>query len=80
MPLDAALLERTLELPAAHRAELATQLLLSLEPPDYDADNTKLWAREFKARIARVQRGESKPMDWRKSAQRIRRSLRNAGK
>jgi len=65
-----------LELPEAERASLARQLLLSLEPPDLDSDNEAAWAAELEARIAAVEEGRFRAIDWRKALKRIRRSLK----
>lgn len=80
MSLDAALVERTLELSASERAELIRKLILTLEPPDFDADADELWAKEIKARIARVGTGGYASIEWRESVKRIRQTLRRGGR
>jgi len=76
-PLDSDLLDRALSLTPHQRAELARQLLLSLEPEDYNPEAEKLWAAEIEARLATFDRGESKASDWREAVERVRRSLRS---
>jgi putative addiction module component (TIGR02574 family) len=76
-PLDPALLNQTLSLTANQRAQLARQLLLSLEPPDYNPDAEKLWAAEIQARLDSFDRGQSKASDWREAVERIRHSLQS---
>ena len=76
MSLDSAILSRALGLPATDRAELARQLLLSLEPADWDADAEVAWASEIEARLARADAGEPS-LDWQTSIDRIRAGLKN---
>ncbi len=75
MSLDANILTRMLDLPDSERAELARRLLLSLEPRDFDSDAEQLWAAEIQARLDRLDRGESVPVDWRPAIERIRNNL-----
>jgi putative addiction module component (TIGR02574 family) len=70
------LVAQVLELPERQRASLARQLLLSLEPPDFDSDNEAAWAAELEARITAVEEGRFRSTDWRKALKRIRRSLK----
>jgi putative addiction module component (TIGR02574 family) len=69
------LVTRVLELPEPERASLARQLLLSLEPPDFDSDSETAWAVELEARIASVKAGRFRASDWRKALKRIRQAL-----
>jgi putative addiction module component (TIGR02574 family) len=69
------LLSRALTLPEAERATLARQLLLSLEPDDFDADAEAAWVAELKARLARVKQGRFTARDWREAVADIRQSL-----
>jgi len=77
MPLASDLVTRVLDLSPADRAELARQLILSLEsqPPDPDADAA--WEAEIERRLTQVDRGEVTLVDWRDSIERIRASLKN---
>jgi hypothetical protein len=59
-----ALLRQALELAPEERADLAAELLASLEP-DEDAETVrKLWAEEMQRRARRVLAGESEGEDW----------------
>jgi putative addiction module component (TIGR02574 family) len=69
------ILHRALGLPDPERAALARQLLLSLEPDDFDADSEAAWAEEIEARLDAVERGECTAADWREAVARIRQSL-----
>ena len=76
MSLDTATLTRLLDLPADERAELARQLLQSLEPADVDPDAEQAWAEEIDRRLESVERGEAKLSDWREVVARVERSLK----
>lgn len=57
------LIEEALRLPSRDRAEVAAELLASLdgEPePDVEA----AWAREIEARVRRVEAGDAEFSDW----------------
>ncbi|HZS40811.1 MAG TPA: addiction module protein [Polyangia bacterium] len=57
------LLEEALRLPLAERADLAAELLASMDgAPDPDADQA--WAVEIERRARRAIRGESQGRDW----------------
>lgn len=72
MPVQSELVNRVLDLPADQRAELARELIISLEDelPDPDADAA--WEAEIERRLLAVDRGEVAPVDWRESVERIR--------
>jgi putative addiction module component (TIGR02574 family) len=63
-----------LALPHPDRAELARQLLLSLEPDDFDEDADVQWAAEIERRVAAIERGDYSASDWRDAMARIRQS------
>jgi putative addiction module component (TIGR02574 family) len=69
------ILTHALELPESERAALARQLLLSLEPEDFDLDSDVLWAAEIEARLALVERGQFTASDWRDALARVRDNL-----
>lgn len=75
MSVAADVLNVALKLSDEDRAEIARQLLLSLELPDYDADAETAWAREIESRWQRFERGESKSDDWSDALARLRQSL-----
>lgn len=68
-------LNMAMQLPEPDRAALARQLLLSLEPDDFDADAEAAWAVELEKRLAAVERGEYQASDWRDVVARIRQKL-----
>lgn len=83
MSLHAELIDRVMSLPADARAELARQLIISLEPvaPEAADDVDVAWEAEIERRLSQVERGEVELRDWRQSIERIRATLRrpNAG-
>ena len=66
---------RALELPDADRAELANQLLLSLDPADTDTSFDERWRDEIESRLAAVRSGATPALDWDDAAARIRQAL-----
>ena len=64
-----------MQLPESDRAALARQLLLSLEPEDFDADSESAWQAEIELRLAAVDSGNFEARDWREAVARIRKSL-----
>jgi putative addiction module component (TIGR02574 family) len=78
MTLSNELVSKLRELPREDRAELARQLIASLdpEPPDPDAEAT--WAAEIDRRLDSVD--ESTLVDWRESVRRAREALRKMDK
>lgn len=80
MSLAPDLVSRLLTLSAAERAEVARQMLRSLEPDDdVDAEREALWEQELEARAAAVERGEAQASEWREALQRMRDQLRSGG-
>jgi putative addiction module component (TIGR02574 family) len=69
------ILNRALELPKPERADLARQILLSLETDDFDADSEAAWATEIDARLDTVERRDFTARNWREVVARIRQSL-----
>ena len=60
-----------LDLPADQRAELARELILSLEGETLDSDTDAAWEAEIERRLAALDRGEVVPVDWREAVERI---------
>ena len=58
------LLEQVLKLPTAERAEVARQVLLSLEPEGFEDDAEKAWVTEIQRRREAVRRGDVQLLDW----------------
>jgi putative addiction module component (TIGR02574 family) len=69
MPVDTELLARVLDLPSDDRAQLAREILLSLESSGFDADEDvqEAWNAELEDRIAEYERGEVDALDWREA-------------
>lgn len=61
-----ALLQEVLTLPTAERADVAAELLASLDdaPPDSPAEVEAAWAHEIERRARRVMSGESAGEAW----------------
>ena len=80
MSIHTDLIDRVMHLPASERAELARQLILSLEPPptEADADVDAAWEMEIERRLAQVERGEVELLDWRESIRRARENLKKS--
>jgi putative addiction module component (TIGR02574 family) len=70
------LLAKALVLPEPERAELAHQLLLSLESDKVDPDHEAAWAAEIEARSATVEQGNATLIDWREALDQARRALK----
>jgi putative addiction module component (TIGR02574 family) len=79
MAIEMELVDRVLHLPDQERAELARQIILSLETADPDADADAAWEAEIERRAGEVDRGEVALVDWRDAIERARRSLRRNG-
>jgi hypothetical protein len=62
------------------RAEVAHQLLLSLEPDDFDPDADTAWAAEIKQRLQAIREGRVILRDWHEAIASIRQSLRSQSK
>ena len=68
------ILPKALKLPIAERAELAGELIRSLDDEDQDA--AKAWARELEKRVNDVVCGRAKTERWDKVKARIEAKLR----
>ena len=74
MPKKKLLLDEALRLPEGDRAELAAELIKSLDgSPDTDVDAA--WAREIERRCAAVDAGEAVTSDWEAVRSRIEREV-----
>jgi putative addiction module component (TIGR02574 family) len=86
MPNHDTLLAQVLELPEPERAEIAYQLILSLDPADPDPRlvlpgemNEQVgaaWMVELRRRLDAFDRGESSAQPWEEILPRLRQSLR----
>ncbi len=63
-------------LPATERADLARQLLLSLENDSFDDDVQRAWAEEAERRSVAYQQGETDSRDWQELVNEMRESLK----
>ena len=63
MAIEADLVERAMHLSMDERAELALQLILSLETEEPHADVEQEWAAEIERRIGAYERGEMAAVD-----------------
>lgn len=70
------LLTQALRLPADERANMARQLLLSLEPDSFEEEYESAWEREILDRVKRFDEGKTTPVDWREAHEEIRMKLR----
>ena len=75
MPIESDLLERTMHLSDRDRAELARQLLLSLEGAQSESEVDEAWEAEIERRLAAHDRGETAAIDWEESVERARRTM-----
>jgi putative addiction module component (TIGR02574 family) len=64
------ILREALTLPAEDRADVAAELLASLDEPA-DGDVEAAWAAEIERRARRVLSGESSGTDWKEARARI---------
>ena len=69
------ILNQAMQLPTDDRANLARQLLLSLEPGDFDDDAEAAWGIEIDARLAAMDNGTSAPSPWPEALVRIRQAM-----
>lgn len=67
-------LHEALKLPASRRAELAAQLLASLDGEE-DPDAESAWAAEIQRRIERVRTGEASGRPWTEVREDLKRRL-----
>ena len=69
------ILPMLLKLPSSQRAEIATELIRSLDE-DEDSDAEEAWARELEKRVADIASGRVKTVPWEKARKRIEARLR----
>ena len=67
------LLSEALELPLKERAEIAAELLESLDATEPDVEEA--WAREIETRVAAARAGELASTDWRAVLSRVEREV-----
>ena len=58
------LIQQVLQLPAAERAEVATEILFSLHPDEFDDADDQAWMAEIQSRREQVLRGETVIRNW----------------
>jgi hypothetical protein len=58
------LIQQVLQLPTAERAEVATEMLLSLHPNEFDDADDQTWMAEIQSRREEVLRGETPMRNW----------------
>jgi putative addiction module component (TIGR02574 family) len=68
-------LEAALTLPVDERAELAREIIASLDgPPDEGADDA--WIVEIERRVREVEEGSVRPVGWSEAERRVKERLR----
>jgi len=80
MTTPSQILDAALALNSEQRAEVAHQLLLSLEPADFDADADQAWAAEIRRRLQALREGRVALRDWDEALVNIRQSIVSRGK
>ena len=75
MTTPSQIVDAAMALDASQRAEVAHQLLLSLEPDDFDADADSAWAEEIRRRRQAIRDGRVILRDWDEALADIRQSL-----
>ena len=75
MTTPSQIVDAALTLDAAQRAEVAHQLLLSLEAADFDDDADSAWAAEIRRRLQAIREGHVILRDWDEALANIRQSL-----
>ena len=75
MTTPSQIVDAAMALNASQRAEVAHQLLLSLEPDDFDADADSAWAEEIQRRRQAIRDGRVILRDWDEALADIRQSL-----
>ena len=74
------ILDAALALDTAQRAEVAHQLLVSLEADDFDDDADPAWAAEIRRRLQAIRQGKVVLRDWDEALADIRQSLASKDK
>ena len=80
MTTPSQIVDAAMALDAGQRAEVAHQLLLSLEPDDFDADADSAWAEEIRRRRQAILDGRVILRDWDEAVADIRQSLSSKNK
>jgi hypothetical protein len=75
MTTPSQIVNAAMALDGSQRAEVAHQLLLSLEPNDFDADADSAWAEEIQRRRQAIREGRAILRDWNEALADIRQSL-----
>ncbi len=75
MTTPSQILDAAMALDDGQRAEVAHQLLLSLEPADFDGDADSAWAAEIRRRLLAIREGRVILRDWDEALTDIRHSL-----
>jgi hypothetical protein len=75
MTTPSEILDAAMGLDDGQRAEVAHQLLLSLEPHDFDEDADSAWAAEIRRRLHAIREGRVILRDWDEALAKIRQSL-----
>ena len=75
MSTPSQVLEAAMALSLEQRAEVAHNLLLSLETADFDQDADQAWAAEVRRRLQAIREGRVVLHDWDDALARIRRSI-----
>jgi putative addiction module component (TIGR02574 family) len=73
-------LDAALALNPDQRAEVAHQLLLSLETEDFDEDADQAWAAEIQRRLQAIRSGNAVLRDWDEAVANIRRAIHSRNK
>ena len=69
-------LTQAMQLSEKERADIAHQLLLSLEPEDFGDDEiASAWQQEIETRLQKISSGNFQAHDWRQAIQEIRQEL-----
>ena len=58
------LIQQVLQLPTAERAKVATKILFSLHPDEFDDADDQAWMAEIQSRREEVLRGEITMRNW----------------
>jgi putative addiction module component (TIGR02574 family) len=80
MTTPSQVLDAALGLNPDQRADIAHQLLLSLEPDDIDEDADQAWAAEIRRRLQAIREGRILLRDWDEALTGIRQILDSTAK
>jgi putative addiction module component len=75
MTTPSQIVDAAMSLEPSQRAEVAHELLLSLEPDDFDKDADSAWAVEIRRRLQAIRQGRIVLRDWDDALADIRQSL-----